>query len=199
MRKAVFLAVGIVIVFAILAGVLLFWWAQQGQPVTYLSDFESGLGEWIADADVPEDPNRPGESVAWKTELVSNESFSGSNSVLFYIDGSRDDGTIWIERKLSVEPNVARVVNVSFQLWSESESFNAVAGVVGYVGETVPEVEEDFQVVGAANEIGGWKTYSFSSELTSGSGDVYVALGISVRWETEMTYLIDDAMLTIGK
>lgn len=138
------------------------------------------------------------EPVAWKIESATDEFVSGNSSILLYIDGVQDDGTIWIERKLLLQANVARSVNVSFQLWSGSESFNTIAAVVGYIGEKSPGEEADFQVIGTANQVSGWKTYIFSSLAKTGNtGEIYIALGISVRWEAKMTYFIDDVTMNL--
>ena len=144
------------------------------------------------DSQVPEDPNNPGETVAWKIERTSEKSFSGDYSVLFQIDGRQDDGTIWLEQKLKLQPNSTKMITLSFQLWSPSESFNTIAEVVAYIGEDNAEVEDDFHVLGAADQVAGWKAYSLSVETNTGSlGEVFVAFGISVRWETEMSYFAD--------
>jgi len=197
MKKILYVVVAVVAVVAVLASIILFLPKQQ-QPQTFSFGFENGLEDWMPDADVPQDPNRPGESVAWSIEVAGNVSFAGNKSALLYIDGLQDDGTIWLERKISTQPNAVKNVSVSFQFWSETESFNEIAVVVGYVGIENPEAEEDFEILGGANQAEGWKAYSFSSQVeTDGSGDVYVALGISVRWETHMTYFIDDIAITV--
>lgn len=117
----------------------------------------------------------------------------------FYIDGRQDDGTVWIERKLSVKTNSKIQVTVSFDFYSESESFNVIASVVGFAGSSNPEVEAEFTVLGQANEVSGWKRYTHTATLNTGSsGEVWVAIGISVRWETEMTYNLDDLKVTIS-
>ena len=83
--------------------------------------------------------------------------------------------------------------------YSESESFNVIAGVVGFAGTSDPEVEADFTVLGQANEVSGWKRYTYTATLKTGSsGEVWVAVGISVLWETEMTYNLDDVEVTIS-
>jgi len=42
-----------------------------------------------------------------------------------------------------------------------------------------------FTVIGNANEVEGWKRYSYTANIDTGpSGEVWVGLGISVRWET---------------
>ncbi len=195
--KTVSLAIAIVLVIAVLTAWLLLSRPRLPEQTELSYDFENGLGDWAVDAHAPTDPET-GEPVTWATQPASNMSFSGNSSLLFYIDGAQDDGTIWIERTLTVGANASRLVNLKFQLWSDSESFNTLAAVVGYVGDKDPEEEADFQVLGVANQVSGWKGYSFSSEIIAGSdGVVHVALGISVRWEADLTYYIDDVTLTL--
>ncbi len=82
-------------------------------------------------------------------------------------------------------------------MWSPSESFNTIAEVVAYIGEDNSEVEDDFHVLGAADQVAGWKAYSLSVGINTGSlGEVFVAFGISVRWETEMSYFADSVEIT---
>lgn len=193
------LTIALIAVIAI--GVVVAWLLfprLQPEQMTLTDDFENTFGEWTLDSDVPPDPNNPGETVAWTIERVSNNSYSGTHSLLLQIDGRQDDGTIWIERKIELQPNSLKPVNLSFQLWSESESFNTIAVFVGYIGVENPEKESDFQVIDPANQVAGWKEYSLSKELNSGAtGEVFVALGISVRWETEMSYYVDRTQIVV--
>ena len=116
-----------------------------------------------------------------------------------YIDGKQDDGTVWIEREFSAKRNTQIQVEVTFDFYSESESFNVIAAVVGFAGTSNPEAEADFTVLGQANEVSGWKRYTHTATVNTGSsGKVWVAVGISVRWETEMAYNLDDVKVTIN-
>jgi hypothetical protein len=83
--------------------------------------------------------------------------------------------------------------------FSEQESFNVIADVCAYAGISNPEVEADFTVLGQANKVAGWKHHTHKTTLQTGSsGEVWVAVGITVRWETGMTYNIDDVKVTIS-
>ena len=187
-------AIGILTIISTTAG-----WYFCPKPVIYNEGFEEDFGEWEGDADVPPDPNNPGSPVDWNVSRVTYPVKSGQYSVELYIDGRQDDGTVWIERELSVRKNSQIQVKVSFDFYSESESFNVIAGVVGFAGTSNPEVEADFTVLGQANEVSGWKRYTHTATLKTGSsGEVWVAVGISVRWETEMTYNLDDVEVTIS-
>ncbi len=199
MNKAVALLAGVILVVA-LALLAFKFLSPELQPdqTTIIDDFENDFGNWTIGSHVPEDPNNPGHGVEWLVQRSTNHSYSGKYSVLFLIDGRQDDGTIWITRKLTLEPNSEKSVNISFQLWSKEESFNTLAAVVGYIGENNPQAEADFQVLGEANQVSGWRAYSLSNKIvTTNTGEVYVAFGISVRWETELIYFADSTEITI--
>jgi hypothetical protein len=160
---------------------------------------EGDFGEWFINGHVPQDPNNPGHTVQWHIRRVSNISRSAMHSMELFIDGKQDDGTIWLERKISVKENAQIRVSVSFWLYSEQESFNTIAAVVAYAGLVEPQVEDDLAIVGLANEAAGWKNYVNTANLnTDSNGEVWVAVGITVRWETYMTYYIDDVRIEIA-
>jgi hypothetical protein len=173
-------------------------------PNVITEDFEQNIeegdfGEWFINGHVPQDPNNPGHTVQWHIRYVSNISRSAMHSMELFIDGKQDDGTIWLERKISVKENTQIRISVSFWFYSEQESFNTIAAVVAYAGLVEPQVEDDFAVVGLANEAAGWKNYVYTADLnTDSNGEVWVAVGITVRWETYMTYYIDDVRIEIA-
>ncbi len=83
-------------------------------------------------------------------------------------------------KKIYSEQQFVIQVTVSFEFYSEIESFNIIAGVVGFAGTSNPEVEADFKVLRQANEVAGWKQYTHTTTLNSGSnGEVWVAVGIT--------------------
>jgi hypothetical protein len=189
---------GVVIAILTIVSVVAGWYFYP-KPVVCNEGFEEDFGGWIGDADVPPDPNNPGSLVDWNVSRVTSPVKSGQHSVKLYIDGRQDDGTVWIEKALSVRKNAQIQVKVSFDFYSESESFNVIASVVGFAGTSNPEVEADFTVLGQANEVSGWKRYIHTATVNTGaSGEVWVAVGISVRWETQMTYNLDDVKVTIS-
>jgi hypothetical protein len=174
-------------------------WYFYPNPVTYTEGFEEHFGGWTGDADAPPDPNNPWSLVDWNVSRVNSPVKSGQYSMKLYIDGRQDDGTVWIEKMLSAKRNSEMHVKISFDFYSESESFNVIAAVVCFAGTSDPEAEADFTILGQANEISGWKRYTHTASLKTGSsGEVWVAVGISVRWETKMTYNLDDLEVTIS-
>lgn len=193
LNRKVFFVIGILVAISAVAA-----WYFYPSPLVYVESFENDFDGWIADADAPLDPNNPGHLVNWNVSRVASLAHSGEYSVELCIDGRQDDGTVWIEKKISVENKRQIHVTISFEFYSEQESFNIIAGVCTYIGVSDPEVEDDFLVLGSANEVAGWKEYNHAATLHIGSSnEVWVAVGITVRWETEMTYNIDDVRVTI--
>ncbi len=173
-------------------------WYFYPKPTMFSEGFEQDFGGWVKGAQVPPDPNNPGHPVAWEVNRVTSQSHSGDYAIELYIDGRQDDGTVWIARKIPVESDSQTRIEISFDFYSERESFNVIAGICAYIGIADPTVEEEFVVLGPANEVAGWKTYTHTSNLNPGANkDVWVGLGITVRWETEMTYYIDDVKVTV--
>ncbi|MEN3051546.1 MAG: hypothetical protein ABC596_07055 [Candidatus Methanosuratincola petrocarbonis] len=179
------------------AGAIATFYSQAHAPLERVTEgFETGYGGWAPDADVPIDPNT-GQPVDWDVERSTDASSSGMYSLKFFIDGRQDDGTIWIERKVLLREG-ARRVNITFDLYSGEESFNTIAVVCAYAGFKDPEHEGELTVLGPANEVAGWKRYSLAVDIDTGNAqEAWVAAGISVRWETHMTYYLDDIIIEV--
>ncbi len=166
--------------------------------VSFEERFERGLSQWQQGSDVPEDPNNPGNPVAWFVEASADRAAEGNGSARIFLDGRQDDGTIWLARAFDVPAGRTVSVSFSFQLWSETESFNTLAKVAAYAGAAAPDLEEHFDTDRAANRAAGWETYAYEFTVDGGSdGTVWVAFGISAVWETEMTYYVDDVHGTL--
>lgn len=162
------------------------------EQISYLDDFEFGLLGWTSGADVPDDPNNPGETVAWSIAASTEQADRGSVSAKFTLDGRQDDGTIWLARPFVLSPYTDYDVTLTFALWSETPSDNALAAIAAYAGAVEPTVEADFDVSKTANEAAGWKEYTYTFHVRSSpTGRVWVAFGISAVWETELLYYID--------
>lgn len=187
----------------------------RGSPDTvgFTEGFEEGLRGWERDADVPEDPNNPGNPVEWRITISTDRAAGGSASLRYFLDGRQDDGTIWVVHPVDVEAGRSYDVSMRADAWSASESFNTLAYLVMYAGSPRPTSEGSFPEPGAnstgagvtetgglrevLNQTEGWKTYSFEWQTPKLERDrIYVAVGISAVWETEMTYFVDDVKLS---
>ncbi len=184
--------------------------ADEGpQRVQLLDRFEEDLAAWEQGSDVPDDPNREGETVNWSIGLSDEAATSGDRSVRMFIDGSQDDGTIWIVRPIDVAEAASYDATVRVQAWSQSESFNQITDLVLSLSTRPPTDEESFprsqdgqpgesedgKVAGIReplHQTEGWQTYGFNWTTPEGVEQLYVAVGISVVWETEVHHFIDD-------
>jgi hypothetical protein len=168
------------------------------EPIVFQERFEETLDRWQKGFDLPEDPERPGQPVDWAIEISPEQAARGKSSARFFLDGKQDDGTIWLARPFNVAPDQALRLRLTFDLWSESESFNTLAMVAAAADSRPPVAEGDFDVSQPANQVTGWKTYAYTFEVRSGpEGQVWVAFGISAVWETPMTYFVDDVRVEV--
>lgn len=181
-------------------------------PFIFTDSFEGGIDNWTQGADVPDDPNEPGDKVAWNITVSDERAKEGSRSVNFTIDGRQDDGTIWIVRSFETRPDTRYWANVSAHAWSASESFNTIAHFVMYLGTEPPQNERSFPQSGDSGNIDdrsgglrqplnleeGWREYGFEwGAPATEDGVLHVTIGITVVWETEMTYFADDLQVTL--
>lgn len=188
--------------------------SDGGAPASFEDSFEEGFRDWRVDEHVPDDPNNPGFKVSAGAS-ISDQARSGGNALRFHLDGRQDDGTVWVERTVPFDAGATYRFNVSFWAWSESESFNTLAYAVAYLGPDDPEREEDFPEPmqnSRQDELGfgglrepldraeGWEEYSFTWDgEVPDNGGLFLAIGISAVWETEMQYDLDDVQVTASK
>jgi hypothetical protein len=156
---------------------------------TYRESFERGFGGWLPDTD--------GRARRWLISRTTGRAVDGSYSLAYFLDGTNDDGTIWIERALPARPYADLTVQVSFWLHSAGASVTSWP-VVGVAGVRDPETEQDLPIVGRADQQAGWTPYSFTTKVQTGPSQVlWVAVGISATWEVVRTYHVDLVEVTV--
>jgi len=164
---------------------------------SFRESFEAGLVGWETGADVPEDGERPGP-VDWSIVVSEAQASDGQVSARLFLDGKHDDGTVWLVRSFNVPGDMELTVTMSFDAWSESESFNTMGKVAAYAGPRRPNQEGDFDLSQALNQRAGWKRYSYSFDVRSSADrQLWVALGITAVWETQLTYYFDNLVMKI--
>jgi hypothetical protein len=152
--------------------------------------FEDGLRGWMIGRDLPADPNNPDRKVASEADVTAHFASQGNQSIEFFLDGSADDGTIWVQQEIDLEG----VETLAVDGYSETNSFNTIAQVAVYTGP-VPEnglVEKDFNREYATEDHEGWKTYEYE---VAHDGPGLVAVGINVVWETGVRRQLDNVRL----
>ena len=158
----------------------------------YSESFENSFGGWIPDHQIDcEDTIPPSCVFNWSIKRSTQRAYDGIYSLEGYLDGSNDDGTIWVERPFALAPNSVVDQKVSFYLWSEFISITKWP-VVAYIGLSNPERERDFNIIGGTDEAAGWKRYAYETKITTDStGIVWVAFGFGATWEAPRTYFLD--------
>jgi hypothetical protein len=106
-----------------------------------------------------------------------------------FLDGTADDGTIWLETEFAAEPYSDVDVHLDFEL------FRYVADIafmpVVAVGVLDPEREVDFSALPVPSAE-GWTLHSYDQRISTGPYDrVHAALGLTVGWETPGTLFLD--------
>ncbi len=152
--------------------------------------FEDGLSGWNVGSDLPEDPNDPGNPVASTAEASNAQASNGDRSVRMKLDGSADDGTVWVAQGVEFES----VDTLHVDCYSEESTFNLLAELAVYTGP-MPEgglSESDFDTSEQTGDHAGWKTYEYPIEFT-GAG--VVAVGMNVVWETTVERFFDNVRL----
>jgi len=168
--------------------------AHAATVVTYRESFESGFGSWTPDTD--------GHARAWSItrELAIKNDIppvDGAWQLSYFLDGTFDDGTIWIERTIPIPAGDVQV-DVSFWLQSSTVATVNTWPVVGYAGPRNPTVEQDLPIIGRTEQAAGWKQYKFQQRFPkTGAARIYVAVGISATWETPRTYPVDLVEITV--
>lgn len=149
--------------------------------------FEDGLDGWTVGRDLPDDPGNPGTTVDSSVTTTDRLARSGSRSLLTTIDGSADDGTVWVQQPV----DRSAVETLSVSVYSESASFNERAQVAAYAGPEPEDglTEADFDRSNQAGGHEGWTTFEYPVE---GDGPGVVAVGTNVVWETEVRTVMDD-------
>jgi hypothetical protein len=168
--------------------------AGAADSVTYRESFETGFGEWRPDTD----GNARDWSITREQAITSAvPPVDGAWQLSYYLDGTYDDGTIWIERTIEVPAGEVRV-DVSF--WLKSAHVGSINAwpVVGYAGPDDPTVEQDLPIIGRTEEAVGWTKYKFQQDVAAKDATkIFVAVGISATWETPRTYPVDLVEITV--
>jgi len=153
--------------------------------------FESDLDDWTVGTDLPEEPGDSTEKVDHGVTVVDSKASDGNSSVEFYLDGSADDGTIWVAQRVDLSGTESVLVDV----YNDEKSFNILTQVAFYAGEKSSDelVEVDFDRDNDIEGHSGWKTFSY--DVSDIEGAATVAVGMNIIWETGVRHVFDDVRL----
>jgi len=167
----------------------------------YNESFEKDMGGWLLDHHLHcEQDSPPCSSLIWNISRSTNKSFEGDYSLKYYMDGTHDDGVIWVEKDFDLKPDTNYDLNITFNLWSDVEKEIGRWTIVSYFGNVNPEIEEDFSSVGWTLEKAGWKEYSYKKNVRSDdAGKIWAAFGVSAVFETWRTHYLDYVTISINE
>jgi hypothetical protein len=157
------------------------------------ASFEHDWDTWTVGHDLPADPNEADErEVAYSTGVTTRTASDGTASFEAFIDGSQDDGTVWVQQPVDLSGHDYLAVD-----YRVSDSFNEILQAAVYVGpdtdDALTEADFDRSNSLAGHEGKGWKTFVYDVEH---DGPGVVAVGFNIVWETGARGLLDNVRLT---
>ena len=160
--------------------------------------FENGFQGWTPDHQIDCEQDPEPCTFQWSITPSTEQAQHGTTSLKAVLNGLNDDGTIWLERRFNVEPGTEVLVELSFWLWSETQSDFNTWPVVAFIGKRNPELETDFRIVGQTDQQPGWTQYRLTRTVhVGGGGKLWVAFGFGATWESERTHYLDAARVRI--
>jgi len=155
--------------------------------------FEDDWAAWTVGRDLPTDPNRPGDrAVGSDVGVTTRRSSDGETSCRLFIDGSQDDGTVWVQQPVDLSEYDYLAVD-----YVASNSFNEIGKPAVYAGPEPDDslTETDFDTSNSleGHSRPGWKTFTYEVDH---DGPGIVAVGFSIVWETGYRTFMDNVRLT---
>ncbi|UHQ96363.1 hypothetical protein [Natrinema halophilum] len=153
--------------------------------------FENDLDGWMIGKDLPVKPGDSSGKIDHGVKTVTRNASDGNASTQFYLDGSADDGTIWVAQTV----DLSDANSVLFDVHSEQKSFNILTEVAFYAGPKASDelVETDFDRSNDVENHSGWKTFRY--DVSDVDGAATVAIGMNIIWETGVKRMYDNVRL----
>jgi hypothetical protein len=161
-------------------------------PITFTSDFQAGFDGWQQQWHKESTTGTDGVATH-STERGYND---GASLKFDMGDGFGDDGTLWIEKQFAVPAGVPTPVSLSLQLFNQFQSDFNTFEVKAAISSNNPNEQADFTTIGSTDSAEGWVPFTFEDTIISPSGQVWVAAGIRVAWETHRDYWIDHVVVS---
>jgi hypothetical protein len=180
-----------------------------GDDPLFADGFEESDERWTRHSHIG--PEESDSEFEWDISVTGDRAAAGESSLEVFTEGDHDDGTAWVTAEIPT-PEDPSTFSVSFQAWSESESFNVLRNVVAYLGPEEPSEEGDFPDPGANSSAvpdapygglreplhlaEGWRAYTFDWEPDDVPDALFLSLGVSVVWEADATHYFDEVEVT---
>jgi hypothetical protein len=160
---------------------------------TVNGSFEDGWTGWAVGRDLPADPNYETERpVASEAAISTRAATDGIAACRLFIDGSQDDGTVWVQQPVDLTGYTHLAVD-----YRVSDSFNEIRKPAVYAGpqpdEGLEEADFDTSKSLEGHDAPGWKTFTYDVQH---DGPGLLAVGFSIVWETGADAFLDNARLS---
>lgn len=162
----------------------------------YPYSFENSLEGWATD--VVDDEIGDGHT-EWSVDVSNSLSYEGDWSVKFYMDNINDATKLWIEKAFPVTPGHEYNVVVQWK-FTTAQDYGIVDyfGIIASISASDPETRSDFNTIDQTVDESGWHTIEYSAKVTpSGTGDIWVGIGVWGVWEAPMTFYVDSVTVDI--
>ncbi|HEX2476617.1 MAG TPA: hypothetical protein VHK01_17825 [Lacipirellulaceae bacterium] len=164
----------------------------RAHGVTFVSDFATGFDGWQQQWHKESTSGTDGVA----THSTERGYLDGASLKFDMGDGFGDDGTLWIEKQFLVPAGVPTPVSVLFHLFNQFQSDFNTFEVKAAISTSNPNEQADFTTIGSTDTAEGWVPFTYEDTITSPSGQVWVAAGIRVAWETPRVYWIDHVVVS---
>jgi len=183
--------------------------ADDPETVSVSESFTTMDRDWFVRDDFQDTDS--GDS-PYEVQLVPESTYSSSQCVQYTIDGTYDQGTVWIETPVDIESGTAYEVDLGVSAYTEVASYNQLSSLRAYLGPDRPTRTADFpddqeswfytNDVVAMNvnpwETAGWGRYDRQRETPEYDTDqLYLSVGFTTNWETEFGHLVNDVEVTL--
>lgn len=175
----------------------------------YQNSFEGTDHEWILDVDnliIVADAVGEGPHIAQHPMLVGGhpsceDAHTGTYCMRLVFDATHDDGTIWIVRPvpLVIPKGGSKTMRVDFYV---RRSAPQVFQVIAAIDTSIPEIEQDFTVIGDSLET--WQLYTYQRTFNAGpvpfNKEIFVAVGINITQTAaiDTIHYLDDITIQIS-
>lgn len=165
--------------------------AVRAQSV--FESFETGFGDWTVDSHIM---SVQPEQFIYTVTRSQAQAQDGVWSLEFFMDGSNDDGSVWIARTVDLPAGLWDVA-VDFQVWVPVASETNIWPRIAFIDTFQPQVESDFAFIDPLSLPAGWSPFTYSRTIDlSSPQQVWVALGLRVTWEGDRTYYVDSVTVS---
>lgn len=184
-------------------------WSWSPSEIVFEESFVGPDHQWWLGTDLSEGMTAEDYSVG----TDSSESTTDGRALEYRFDATAGHGMIWADTAIPIDFGREWEIEASFDVWCPGESDTSISTLHAYLGPELPTSREDFpsdleiwplesEVAGLERSLWekeGWDTQQFHWHTPEPihSDRLYLAIGISSQWETEIVHYVDDVRVEL--